>query len=902
MHFYTISALLMVYAARRRFRQGFCGRPATLERYLSYHLAALRPRLATAVSIDVIVSKMSRSGMETQSEYEQNMTNRLNALRRSTASHLSTIRFNMVWRVIVTLILSSYFSAYDIQAQPNILLPKVQAKQDETAKTASPSRNETVDEQLAATQDRLVKARAELAGIYSENQRRAEIPAGATKSEAEEYESLLERLVQLYEMHVRTLEQMKVLSSATGEFQQQAAAWHSFDVSPPYPVSLGDGLWREIRNKDQEIQAARMALLAFESELADAKEFLKPTSRAIQQSAEQLENVKSGEDVARPRWLLELNRLRAHVAEVEVARREADRRTISLRIGAKEAERVFLAKKLDTADANIHFTKQDLESQIERLNQERTELLALIKQAENDDQSVYKEHSLAQEQLDRLRQQAMLSPDKASGLAEEIKHLEQAGNLLAARTETTTMRRRALQEIREIIDRAQRVWNERFALFQSPGAKALNTTLDQLLAYRERSEAVRNVIFSLQAAIVQKLTGEQSRQKDPTLDAAEREQSRKLAEVYRQQEEMWIPLQARLSQFGDLLDRTQEEAERGRRRLSLIERLRNFAVRVGAASEQLADFEIYSVTDTITVEGEKITGTRRVTLGEMLLFLAIITVGFWLAAHVAQFSRRMVRGLFRLNEDSAALFARLAHILLILAVVVAAITKMKIPVSVFAFLGGAMALAIGFGAQNLLNNFVSGLILLIERPVKTGDIVDVEGVTGRITQIGARCCQIRRMDGIEMLVPNSAMIEKTVTNWTLSDKKRRASVTIGIAYGSPVEQAQALIEAVVRTHPDVMIFPAPLVLLEDFGESALMFTVYYWLDLAHVVDRLVVASEIRLSLNRRLNEAGIILAYPQRDVHLHSARPLEVVIASPAADEANGNTVDLSRSKPSPEG
>lgn len=808
------------------------------------------------------------------------------------ASFASISRIKTLCLIIVALFLSSFFAAVEIQAQSNTLLPKVRPQQDETVKAATSGRNESVDAQLVATQERLVNARAKSAGFYSENQSRDEGPVGATKDEAEEYQSLLERLVQLYEMQVRTLDQIKMLSSAAAEYQQQAAAWPGFAEPPPYPVSLGDGLWREVRNKDRETQSVRMALLTFERELADAKAFLKPTSQAVQQSAEQLTQVKSSEDAARPRWLLELNQLKARVAEVEVARREADRRMISLRIAAKEAERTFLVKKLETADVNIHFTRQDLDAQIERLTQERTALLQAIKQAESDDQTVYKEHSLAQEQLDRLRRQALLSPDKASGLTEEIKRLKQSVGLLAARTETTAMRRRTLQEMRELVDRAQTIWNERFALFQSPGANALTTTFGHLRAYQERNEAVRNVIFSMQYSIVQKLTVEQARQKDPALDAAELEQSRKLAEVYRQQNEAWMPLQARLSQFDNLLDRTREEAERSQRRLSLTERLSNLAARVSASAGQLADFEIYSVTDTITVEGQDITGTRRVTLGEMLLFLAIITVGFWLTAHVVQFGRRMVKRLFRWSEDSAALFARLAQILLVIAVVVAALTKMKIPLTVFAFLGGAMALAIGFGAQNLLNNFVSGLILLIERPVKTGDIVDVEGVTGRITQIGARCCQIKRMDGIEMLVPNSAMIEKTVTNWTLSDKKRRASVTIGLAYGSPVEQTQKLIEVVVREQPDVLAYPAPLVLFEDFGESALMFTVYYWLDLAQVTDRLVVASEIRVSLNRRLTEAGVIIAYPQRDVHLHTMRPLEVVIANALTSNIDGVSND----------
>jgi potassium efflux system protein len=99
-----------------------------------------------------------------------------------------------------------------------------------------------------------------------------------------------------------------------------------------------------------------------------------------------------------------------------------------------------------------------------------------------------------------------------------------------------------------------------------------------------------------------------------------------------------------------------------------------------------------------------------------------------------------------------------------------------------------------------------------------------------------------------------------------------------------------LIEAAVRAHPDVLTHPAPLVLFEDFGESALMFTVYYWLDLAHVTDRLVVASEIRVGLNKRLTEAGIIISYPQRDVHLHTIRPFEVVITNAAAVETSGGS------------
>jgi len=105
----------------------------------------------------------------------------------------------------------------------------------------------------------------------------------------------------------------------------------------------------------------------------------------------------------------------------------------------------------------------------------------------------------------------------------------------------------------------------------------------------------------------------------------------------------------------------------------------------------------------------------------------------------------------------------------------------KIPLTVFTFMGGALAIGIGFGAKNLINNFISGIILLLERPIKVGDIVEIEGTRGEVVRIGGRCSQIRRYDGIDILVPNSSLLEKDVVNWTLSDKLLRMKVSVGAA-------------------------------------------------------------------------------------------------------------------------
>lgn len=799
------------------------------------------------------------------------MTSKFTILKPTIASLSSISRIKTIWLVVACI---SFFSVFEVRAQSSTFLNKVQTKQNETAKGVLSS----VGEQLAAAKGRLAEARAEFSGVDDRTRL-----SSATPEEADEYKRLRVRLIQLYELQTRALEQIQILDTTADELRKQIASWTGFAEPQPDSLDFSDGLWKEIKNKEQYIRPLQMALLLFENDLADSKEQLKPEAVAMQQSAEQLNEIKPGEDTARPSWLLGLNQLRMRVAEVKVAANEMERRMINSRIVVKQVEHDFLIRKLDEADAHIHFSKQELSNKIDKLDQERLVIQKEIERARRDDQSLYFEHSQAQERLERLKKGGRAPVGMVADAVEKIGYLEQSSNLFALRTEDAAMRGRVLLEMERLIGRIQSVWKERFVLMNAPSADMLKASLISLQAEQARFEQQRDILLSIQAAIQKKLLYEQSRSKDPDLAAGDREQSRKLAKTYRQQFDVWMPLQVRLEKFGDLLERARQQAETRSSELSFKDRARNLVSMADEALRQLTDFEIYSVTDTITVEGEEISGMRRVTLGQILMFLLIITAGFWLSASAVHLSMRGAKYVFRLNVDSAALFARVAHIVLALGVAAAALTTMKIPLAVFAFLGGAMALAIGFGAQNLLNNFVSGLILLIERPVKTGDIVDVEGVTGRITQIGARCCEIRRMDGVEMLVPNSAMIEKTVTNWTLSDQKRRASVTIGIAYGSPVEQTQSLIEAAVRAHPDVLSNPDPLVLFENFGESALIFTVYYWLDLAHVADRLVVASEIRVSLNRRLTEAGIIIAYPQRDVHLHTVRPLEVVIGNPAA-------------------
>ena len=190
-------------------------------------------------------------------------------------------------------------------------------------------------------------------------------------------------------------------------------------------------------------------------------------------------------------------------------------------------------------------------------------------------------------------------------------------------------------------------------------------------------------------------------------------------------------------------------------------------------------------------------------------------------------------------------------------------------------LGGALGVGVGFGLQNIVNNFVSGLILLFERPVRVGDAVQIGDVQGEVRRIGIRATTVRAWEGAEVIVPNSQLVAERVTNWTPADYRRRLDIPVNVAYGTaPDKVLQVLIE-VAKGHPDVVALPAPVALFLGFGDSALQFQIRAW---TNRLDRhLMVRSELGVAVYAALQEAGFSIPFPQQEVRIHPAAlpPLE---------------------------
>jgi small-conductance mechanosensitive channel len=189
-------------------------------------------------------------------------------------------------------------------------------------------------------------------------------------------------------------------------------------------------------------------------------------------------------------------------------------------------------------------------------------------------------------------------------------------------------------------------------------------------------------------------------------------------------------------------------------------------------------------------------------------------------------------------------------------------------VSQLAFVVGALGVGIGFGLQNVVNNFVSGLILMFERPIQPGDVVEVGGTSGKVREIGMRATTLSTFEGADVVVPNGVLLNEKLINWTLSDMDRRIDVNVGAAYGSEPKQVLELLMRVTASTPGIASTPEPTVLFSAFGPSSLDFAIRAWTN--NFGDWVRIRSDLTVRVHDALKEAGIQIPFPQHDLHLRS--------------------------------
>ncbi len=260
-------------------------------------------------------------------------------------------------------------------------------------------------------------------------------------------------------------------------------------------------------------------------------------------------------------------------------------------------------------------------------------------------------------------------------------------------------------------------------------------------------------------------------------------------------------------------------------------------------------------------------------VGITISHLIVATVAVLLSLVASRIVRLTLRNkvFTRIHLDKGLEYAllRFVHYTILVIGVYIGLKTINIPLGAIVGLFAVIGVGIGFGLQNLASNFISGVILLLERPVKVGDRLEVNDVWGDVRRINLRTTVIMTTDNIAIIVPNSKLLENEVINYSYGDPKIRLQIPVGIAYGSDCQKATQILIRVASENPRILDYPKPKTWFREFGDSSLNFTLLCWIPDA--IDKFDVVSEVNHAIDKAFRENGIEIPFPQRDLHLRSA-------------------------------
>lgn len=285
-------------------------------------------------------------------------------------------------------------------------------------------------------------------------------------------------------------------------------------------------------------------------------------------------------------------------------------------------------------------------------------------------------------------------------------------------------------------------------------------------------------------------------------------------------------------------------------------------------------------------------GTTSLTVRKVVLAVLLLLIGIMVSRWMSRFLGAQILRRIDLDPSASATIQSLFFYTLLLIFTLFSLKVVNVPLTAFTVLGGAVALGVGFGSQNVINNFISGLILHAERPVKVGDLIQLDDLYGNVEHIGARSTRVRTGSNLEIIVPNSTFLQNNVINFTLSSDKVRTSVEVGVVYGSPVVTVTQLLRRAVVETGRVSKDPPPIILFKEFGNNALLFEIHFWIRMRTVMDRLQVESAVRYRIEQLFGEEGIVIAFPQRDVHLDTVSPLKIEMIPPSQSDDTPQDTD----------
>jgi potassium efflux system protein len=727
-------------------------------------------------------------------------------------------------------------------------------------KSVSPA-GEKTDDKVARLQQWQKEAR-ESQARFEDPAAATSLPAGITPVDLEERRSEAEQTVLNTGRYLKSLDVAVSESKALDDARKESAAWVGFKDAPPYSILMLDELRNEQDAVRGKLSSYESSMVVFQRTLAS----LLAETRANEEAANKLP--VDGDDAVK--WKREASQAKARLLAVRAGLVQTNCEILGYQIENTKTELALLDRKIKIARSRTKFSKEDL-AKIETATSERKaalakELDAVLKRQKSAAMSRKQEQAA----LDTLVASAPegkqpdgldLAKFRVDLANERVDTLESVGEGLENLSQLEVIILNSYQERKAYYDAAKPEGRAKSLL-------ALNDLRDRLKAWQIfLDNEVSGVNADLNRLDSRYASTDPADPKAPLLVDQRKGKAEKLA-VYQR-------ISRSVETQSKLLDRWVEDFT-PRDKKTIDQQFSESAAGAWNFAKRIWSFEVTSSEEKVEVQGQVFTTKVPVTLGELLRALFFFTLGYGILARIANRIQGTVTRRGHIAEAQAKTLRNWAMIVAAVFLAIGTLSLLKIPITIFAFFGGALAIGLGFGSQTLIKNFICGIIVLFERKIRVGDIVDVGGLSGTVSEINTRSSVLRGGDGKETLVPNSFFLENRITNLTLSNRRVRRTLSVRAALGSSPQTVSTILKECVERHGLILKEPAPVITFEDFTDNAYVFTAYYWTEFNDKTNGDVVASDIRFMLEKRFSEAGIDFAGAKQEFPMRTDQPLQL--------------------------
>lgn len=686
---------------------------------------------------------------------------------------------------------------------------------------------------------------------------------GQTEAIQEEIKTL-ENLNLFYDQFLTAQETKKNLKEELKKNQSLLENWSlSSDKQSSKEFRVFDELQDEIiQNKDQIQNQTRKieTLKSFVEELKVKSETDNKKRRLLK---EELSSVISNEDNLKKNLAFLEIKKQSEFSHARLLLNEAELENEKIQLKILQVRKQLLEKRSTWLLPVVKFTPNELQKKLEELDKK-------AKKIETELESHKRKEDIPKSSL----------TFNGSTLSEKERKSSEVIEAYQLMREEKRQTAKFLTEQLKSIEEKKELWRRRFLIFHdkinpkeiSEWKQSTEQSIEQNI---QEQQLLQNQLISLQKKLNEsrdQLTSSQNQDLyTPQITAAISQKIETLQSQIAIHQDHLSNLYSKQQLYRKIFS----EIELNTEQFNFTAFLKNLWVYAG----NIWSFEVFSLED------------KPFTVGKIFTVLAFFIFGMFIAKRVSRFMGQKMLPKLGMGAGVSLALQTLTFYLLTILIVLLLLNTFSVPLTIFTFFGGALAIGIGFGSQNIVNNFISGLIILIERPIKPGDMVEVDSNFGTVERIGARSTLIRGFNNVHMILPNSDFLEKKVINWNLSDDLVRVFVSVGVAYDSPTRKVSRFMQMAVEEHGLIIKNPEPIILFTEFGDNALIFEVHFWIHMRSLMDRKKIESDIRFRIDSLFREGGITIAYPQRDLHLNTLSPLELKILQ--EDESSSKAEDI---------